>query len=291
LAVLTIILFGISTFMVSFRNQTAEFPEGLSVPEDFTIERAIDPELISYPMFASYDDRGRLFLFESTGSNDITTEQMVEKPVYHIRVVEDTDGDGIFDKSQIYADNIRLPMGGSFYQGSLYVAESPELVRYTDTDGDGKADKREVILDGWVLNANAATLSGPFFGPDGWMYLPDARRSFDITTKEGVNLKGKGARIWRCRPDGSGLESMSGGGFDNAIEIAFMPAGETIGTMTYFTDPQGGFRDALMHWVAGGVYPKHSPVIEEATLPLTGPLMPALSKTARVAPSGLMRDQ
>ncbi len=291
LAVLTIILFGISTFMVSFRNQTAEFPEGLSVPEDFTIERAIDPELISYPMFASYDDRGRLFLFESTGSNDITTEQMVEKPVYHIRVVEDTDGDGIFDKSQIYADNIRLPMGGSFYQGSLYVAESPELVRYTDTDGDGKADKREVLLTGWVLNANAATLSGPFFGPDGWMYLPDARRSFDITTREGVNLKGKGARIWRCRPDGTGLESMSGGGFDNAIEIAFMPAGETIGTMTYFTDPQGGFRDALMHWVEGGVYPKHNPVIEQDKLALTGPLMPVLSKTARVAPSGLMRYQ
>jgi len=288
---LTLTLLGVSTFMVSFRNQTAEFPEGLSVPEGFTIERAIDPELISYPMFASYDDNGRLFLFEATASNDITTDEMVKDPKYHVRVVEDTDGDGIFDKSQIYADKIRLPMGGSFYQGSLYVAESPELVRYTDTDGDGKADKREVILDGWVLNANAATLSGPFFGPDGWMYLPDARRSFDITTKEGVNLKGKGARIWRCRPDGSGLESMSGGGFDNAIEIAFMPAGETIGTMTYFTDPQGGFRDALMHWVEGGVYPKHNPVIEEDKLPLTGPLMPTLSKTARVAPSGLMRYQ
>lgn len=290
-AVLTLTLFGVSTFMVSFRKQTAEFPEGLSVPDGFTIERAIDPELISYPMFASYDDDGRLFLFESTASNDITTEEMVKAPKYHVRVVEDTDGDGIFDKSQIFADKIRLPMGGSFYQGSLYVAESPELVRYTDTDGDGKADKREVVLNGWVLNANAATLSGPFFGPDGWMYLPDARRGFDITTKEGVNLKGKGARIWRCRPDGTGLESMSGGGFDNAIEIAFMPAGETIGTMTYFTDPQGGFRDALMHWVEGGVFPKHNPVIEEDKLPLTGPLMPVLSKTARVAPSGLMRFQ
>ncbi len=78
-------------------------------------------------------------------------------------------------------------------------------------------------------------------GPDGWFYMADARRGFEIKTKEGDSLKGKGARIWRCRPDGTGLESMSGGGFDNSVEIAFMPSGETLGTMTYFTDPQAGF--------------------------------------------------
>ncbi len=262
---------------------------GLHVPDGFTIERAVDPSLLSYPMFASFDESGRLFVFESTGTNNMGTAKMLENPTYHIRLLEDTDGDGVFDRSGIFADHIPLPMGGSFYQGSLYVAESPDLVKYTDTDGDGKADTREVILTGWVLHSNAATLSGPFIGPDGWFYMPDARRGFDITTKEGKHLKGKGARIWRCKPDGTRLESMSGGGFDNAIEIAFMPSGETIGTMTYFVNPQGGYRDALMHWVEGGVYPKPLAVIQEDKLKLTGPLMPVMSKTARVAPSGLMR--
>lgn len=262
---------------------------GLHVPEGFTIEQVVDPALISYPMFASYDERGRLFVFESTEINDMGTETMLKNPTYHVRLLEDTDGDGKFDKSGIFADKIPLPMGGVFHQGSLYVTESPNLVKYTDTDGDGKSDKREVLMSGWVLHANGATLHGPFMGPDGWLYMTDARRSFNITTKEGVNLKGKGARIWRCRTDGSGLEWISAGGFDNSIELAFMPGGETIGTMTYFVDPQGGFRDALMHWVEGGVYPKPNPVIQEDQLKLTGPLMPVLSKTARVAPSGLMR--
>src|SRR5665647_754100 len=68
-----------------------------------------------------------------------------------------------------------------------------------------------------------------------------------------------------------------------------MPAGETIGTMTYFTDPMNGFRDALMHWEYGGVYPKPQQVIEDDSLKLTGDLMPVMTKLARVSHSGIMR--
>ena len=262
--------------------------DGLKVPEGFSIERAVDPSMLSYPMFASFDGQGRLFVFESDGSSP-TNQEMLKKPPYHIRMLEDSDGDGIFDKSKIFADSLTFPKGGVFYKGSLYVSSSPDLIRLTDTDNDGVADKREVILTGWVLNSNAALLGGPFMGPDGWLYLTDARRGFDITTKEGQKLKGGSARIWRCRPDGSGLESMAGGGYDNAIELAFMPSGETVGTMTYFVNPEGGMRDALMHWVEGGVFPKSGPVIQQDKFKMTGELMPVMTKMARVAPSGLMR--
>jgi putative membrane-bound dehydrogenase-like protein len=262
---------------------------GFQVPDGFTIERAVAPDLLSYPMFASFDGTGRLFVFESTGPNLMGTEKMLAEPSYHIRLLEDVDEDGQFEKSRLFANNIPFPKGGVFYQGSLYVAESPNLVKYTDTNDDGVADKKDVIITGWTLHANGATLGGPFFGPDGWLYLTDARRGFRITTKEGQTLSGKSARIWRCRPDGTGLESMSGGGFDNSIEIAFMPSGETIGTMTYFVDPQDGQRDALMHWVEGGTYPKPSPVIAEDGLKLTGDLMPVMTKMPRVAPSGILR--
>lgn len=261
----------------------------LTVPEGFTIEEAVPSDMLSYPMFASFDDRGRLFVFESTGPNTMGTEAMLEAPSYHIRLLEDEDGDGVFDKSSLFAEQIPLPMGGSFYQGSLYIAAPPNIERLTDTDGDGVADQREVILTGWTLHSNAATLSGPFIGPDGWFYMADARRGFEIERKEGDILKGKGARIWRSRPDGTGLESYAGGGFDNAIELVFTPSGETIGTMTYFTDPQDGQRDALMHWVEGGVYPKPNQVIQDDQLKLTGELMPVMTKLPRVAPSGLMR--
>src|SRR5699024_2888774 len=64
---------------------------------------------------------------------------------------------------------------------------------------------------------------------------------------------------------------------------------DLIGTMTYFTNPQNGQRDALMHWVEGGVYPKDHSVIEQDQLKLTGDLMPVMTTFPRIAPSGLMR--
>ncbi len=291
---LLLALFALCLLSISSCDRKAESEDTspmsyLQVPDGFVIEEAVSADLISFPMFASFDDQGRLFVFESTGVNTMGTEKMLAEPSYHIRLLEDTDADGKFDKSSIYVDKVPLPMGGAFYQGSLYAAAPPNLMRYTDTDNDGKADKEEVILNGWVLNANAATLHGPFMGPDGWLYLCDARRGFDIKSKEGAQLKGKSARIWRCRPDGTGLEAMSGVGFDNTIEMVFMPGGETIGTMTYFTDPQNGQRDALMHWVEGGVYPKYNSVIDEDQLKLTGDLMPVMTKLPRIAHSGLLR--
>jgi len=281
-----VILFALYTWLTTVKP--VETVSGLTVPEGFEIREAVRAGLVSYPMFAVYDDTGKLFVFESSGHTE-GTQEILDKPTFQILLLSDTDGDGVFDTRTVFADKLPFPMGGTYIDGSLYVTAVPDLLKFTDTDGDGIADHREVLLSGWKLNHNAAILSGPFQGPDGWLYMADARRGFEITTKEGVLLEGKGARIWRCLPDGSQLESYAGGGFDNAVELVFSPSGEVFGTMTYFVDPQGGYRDALMHWVEGGAYPKPNPVIEADKLVLTGDLMPVMTKMARVSPSGLMR--
>jgi putative membrane-bound dehydrogenase-like protein len=280
-------LFAVSSHAI--RQAPASTSLHLKVPDGFTIERIAGPELLSYPMFGVHDDRGRLFVFESTEPNTMTTEEMLAKPSYHVRVLEDVDGNGTYDRSAMYADKLPFPKGGAFVDGSLFVSAAPDLLRLKDTNGDLVADEREVVVTGWTLNVNGAALGGPFLGPDGWLYLTDARRGFTITRKEGDTLTGKGARIWRLRPDGSGLEWIAGGGFDNSIEIVFMPSGDTVGTMTYFLDPRDGLRDALMHWVEGGVYPKPHEVIAADRLPLTGDYLPPMTMLARVAPSGLVR--
>ncbi|MEQ2008991.1 MAG: PVC-type heme-binding CxxCH protein, partial [Limisphaerales bacterium] len=257
----------------------------LRVPEGFKVELAAGPDLAPYAMFGALDERGRLFLAESSGKN-IRGLAMSQAPECRIRMVEDTDGDGVFDRSSIFVDRVGIPMGVLWHDGALFVASPPELLRFDDVDGDGLADSRTVLLSGWNVRGTAS-LHGPFLGPDGWLYLTDGRHGFDIKTKEGTNLKGLASRIWRVRPDGTQLQSFAGGGFDNPIEVIWTPAGEMVGTMTYFVNPQHGQRDALMHLLHGGVYSKwHESVAE---FKLTGDLMGPMTRFARIAPAGLAR--
>lgn len=271
----------------SRNSNTLPFP--IEIPDGFTVEIAAGPDLVDYPMFATVDETGRLFVFESIGNVYEKTEEALRDPQFRINLLEDLNGDGVYDKSTIYADKIGFPQGGVFYNGSLYATSAPDLLKLTDTNGDGVADEREVLLSGWVLNVNANSAIGPFMGPDGWLYLTSSIEGFDITTKEGEQLKGETARIWRVRPDGSNLQWISAGGMNNPVELTFTAASEAIGTETYFTDPRGGQRDALVYWTEGGVYPKPNDNIARDELSLTGELMPVITKFSRVAPSGITR--
>lgn len=262
-------------------------PNAIQVPEGYQVDVVAGPDLVDYPMFATLDETGRLFVFESIGNVYERTQEALDTPQFRIKLLVDQDGDGVYDRATVFADSLSFPQGGVFYKGSLYASSAPDLLKLTDTDGDGVADEREVLLSGWILNVNANSLIGPFMGPDGWLYMTNAIEGFEVTTQEGVPLKGETARVWRVRPDGSGLEWISAGGMNNPVELSFTPAGEVLGTLTFFVEPQRGLRDALTYWVEGGVYGKKNSNITRDRLPLTGELLPVVTAYSRVAPSGL----
>ena len=195
------------------QQKIAKDTAGIHVPKGFTVERVAGPDQVLYPMLAVLDDRGRLFVTESSGKN-ISGGAMAKNPECRIRLLEDMDGDGVYEHSKIFADKLTLPMGACWYRGSLYVASPPDFLRLDDVNDDGVSEHREVILTGWNVR-NTASLHGPFLGPDGWLYLTHGRHGYKIQTKEGQLLEGLASRIWRCRPDGTGLERVCGGGFDN----------------------------------------------------------------------------
>ncbi len=258
----------------------------ITLPAGFEVVSAAKPGLVNYPMLGTMAPDGTIYMCESSGKT-VKTPEMTAAPDYVVTKIEDTDKDGIYDKSTVFADKLTLPAGAVWHNGSLYVAAPPQLYRLQDTNGDGVADVREVVVEGWNLSANAASLHGPFMGPDGYLYLTDGRHGFKIQTKDGRKYEGKASRIWRVKPDGTGLESYAGGGFDNPVEVVFTEGGDMFGTMTYYQDPADGQRDAILHFVEGGVYPKPYPVTEE--FKRTGDLMPVMTKFARIAPAGLMR--
>lgn len=259
----------------------------LTVPEGFTVEKAAGPGLVDRPIVADFDENGRLYVAESSGSNDPVTKQVVEKPHRIVRL-EDADGDGIFDKSIVFADKMMFPEGALWHAGSLYVSAPPVIWKLTDTDGDGVADKREEWLDAKTLTGCANDLHGPYLGLDGWIYWCKgafAKQSYERPGEAAFQTRA--AHIFRRRPEGGAVEPVMTGGMDNPVDVTFTREGERIFTTTFFQHPGGGQRDGLVHAIYGGVYGKVHEVIDDHKK--TGELMPVLTHLGPAAPAGLTR--
>ena len=206
-------------------------------------------------MFAALDDRGRLFVTESSGL-DLYRVLQLQTRKCRIRLLEDKDGDGVYETQTIFKDNLVFPMGIAWRDGKLYVPDPPDLLVLEDTDNDGVADKQTKILSSFGHQDNGS-LHGITFGPDGMLYMttgnPDGYK-FSLSGDQ--VLWGESGALIRCKPDGSNPEVICRG-FENLVEIVFMPNGQIIGTDNWFQRPEGGKRDALVQLLPGGLYPLH----------------------------------
>jgi putative membrane-bound dehydrogenase-like protein len=259
-----------------------------TVPDGFTIERVAGPPLVNRPITCDFDERGRLYVADSSGSNDPVQKQLAERP-HRIVGLEDTDGDGLFDKQTVFADKMMFPEGTMWLDGSLYVSAPPSIWRLTDSDGDGVAESREEWFQGKTLTGCANDLHGPYAGPDGWIYWCKGAFAEQTYARPGkAQLVTRAAHIFRCRPDGAGIEPVMTGGMDNPVDVVFTPGGERIFTTTFLQHPGGGRRDGLIHAVYGGVYGKVHDVIDGHKR-TSADVMPVLEHLGPAAPCGLTR--
>jgi len=262
-------------------------PPPLTVPAGFKVELVAGPPLIAHPMLASFDNHGRLFVAESVGVNS-RGAVLAQNPPHEIRVLEDTDGDGRFDKSSLFADKLVFPQGILWHDGWVYVSSPPNFWRLKDSNGDGVADVREVLSTGYANTGVADDMHGASLGPDGRVYWCAGRFPHKIQRPDGPIIhQGTAPLILRCKPDGKDLEVVCGSQ-GNAVGVAFTDAGDFFASGTFLASDSMGpnLRDALIHCVDGGQYPVRDRTITEHKR--TGDLLPALTHMGVSASSDLM---
>lgn len=168
--------------------------------------------LVRDPVALDFDERGRMYVIELPQYNGYAVEGFMAKG--SIRLLEDTNGDGTFDKATLFAEKLDYPTAVGCWDGGVFVGAAPDLLYLKDTDGDGKSDEQKVIFTGFGKDqAGEAHLNSFRWGFDNRIHFSTNISGGEIRTpdqEKGRQVRGRGI-IFDPR-DPTHFELTSGGG-------------------------------------------------------------------------------
>lgn len=172
-----------------------------------------------------------------------------------IRLLEDRENRGRATRSVVFAENFATPLdgvaAGVLARGKdVWFANIPNVWHLRDEDGDGIADSRRSISYGHGVRVGflGHDLHGLTFGPDGRLYFSIGDRASVLQTEgRTVGTPDTGA-VFRCRPDGSGME-MFYSGLRNPQDLVFDEWGNLF---TGDNNSDGGDQSRWTYLIEGG---------------------------------------
>ena len=193
--------------------------------------------MVQNPTTMDVDSRGRVWITEGVnyrltrgGNKRFPKDEVGDR----IKILEDTNNDGMADKMTVFADHIfPVPMGiaveerynkdGKHVGCKVYVGNSPDLLVLEDTDGDDKADKRYPLLTGFGGVDSDHGVHGVALGLDGKLYFThgdgccsvqhdhsEKVQNFDVVDKGGRHVwSDQLANTMRVNRDGTEFEILA----------------------------------------------------------------------------------
>lgn len=231
------------------------------VPQGLKVELVAAEPLVANPVALWIDNRGRISVCETFRQvqavtdnrkhsqawvdDDLAARTVADREAYHrkhlgdkvqalteiddrIRQLDDTDRDGRYDRSVVFADGFNSIVEGTgagvLSRGSdVFYTNIPHLWRLRDTDGDGKADERTSFGSGFGVKVayRGHDMHGLTIGPDGRLYWSIGDRGYHVELPDGRVLSDPDSgAVFRCEIDGSNMEVFATG-LRNPQELAF----------------------------------------------------------------------
>jgi putative membrane-bound dehydrogenase-like protein len=191
-------------------TEPADAIKKFQVAPGFKIEQVAAEPLVASPVAIAFDENCRLYVVEMRGYSENKDEH-----VSRIRLLEDADGDGRFDKSTIFLDGLAWPTAIFCWKGGVIVVDAPDMFYAKDTNGDGKADERQPLYTGFGIG-NVQGLANSFqWGLDNRIYLAisgsgaELRKAGDEQARP-LTLRGRDIAIdprdWSVTPVSGGAQ-------------------------------------------------------------------------------------
>jgi putative membrane-bound dehydrogenase-like protein len=197
--------------------QHDEFPPALepqqalatiAVPAGLRVELVAAEPLVMDPIDIAWGPDGRLWVVEM-GDYPRGLDDRGQAGG-RVRFLQDTDGDGRYDRSTLFLDGLPFPTTVMPWRDGVLIGAAPDLLWARDTDGDGRADERQVLYTGFGEGNQQHRVNGLRFGLDNWIYLANGDSDGQIRSlKTGavVDVRGRDLRI---RPDEGLVDAQTG---------------------------------------------------------------------------------
>ncbi len=212
----------------------------LKVHEGLQVGLFASEPMFSNPTNISIDSRGRIWVCEAYNyRNQLNPKNPVKEEGDRIMILEDTDHDGVADKSKVFyqGTDVNAALGICVLGNKIYVSCSPNVFVFTDEDGDDIPDKKEVLFTGIKGEQHDHGMHTFIFGHDGRMYFNMGNEGKMLLTAKGdtvVDVRGRKVvtngkpfrqgMALRMDADGSNVEVL-GYNFRNNYELAVDPYG------------------------------------------------------------------
>lgn len=189
-------------------KNAADGLKSLKARPGFTVEQMAAEPLTMDPVAFEWGPDGKLWVVEM--ADYPLGVDGNGKPGGRVRYLEDTDGDGKYDKTTLFLQDVPYPTGVMPWKKGVLVSTAPDIFYAEDTNGDGQADKREVLYAGFAEGNQQHRVNGLVWGLDNWIYLANGDSGGSVKsvkTGKSVNISGRDVRI---RPDTGDIDTVTG---------------------------------------------------------------------------------